>query len=39
LHRRLIEKSLLQRMQVIALGEAFNRRDLLLTDRAYLGDA
>jgi hypothetical protein len=39
LHRCLCKKGFLQWMQMVALGKAFNRRDLLLTDSAYRGDA
>jgi hypothetical protein len=39
LHRCLFKKGFLQRMQMVALGKAFNRRDLLLTDSAYRCDA
>ncbi len=39
LHRCLLKKGLLQRMQMVTLGKAFNRRDFLLTDGAQRGDA
>jgi hypothetical protein len=39
LHRCLFKKGLLQGMQMVTLGKAFNGRDLLLTNSAYRGDA
>lgn len=38
LHRRLFKKGLLQRMQMVTLGKAFNRRNLLLAYGAHRGD-